>query len=147
MGTWIDSLFQRETLPLMDASLGFSYQKQLAIMNNIANVETPYYKRKVMPEQEFTQTLSEAIEARRDSHPSYFEIGDTPSIDFAGGHYPFARADAGQEWGPERHDENSVVIEKEMSELAKNGMMVETLQKAYKKKLDSYRDALRDRVV
>lgn len=144
--SWIESVFQRETLPLLDASMSFAHQRQLAIMNNIANVNTPYYKRHDVPNEEFQQLLSDAIEDRREMHPARFQMDDSFNIRINGTHYPIATVREGNEWGPERHDENSVVAEKEMAELAKNTMMIEGMQRLFKKKLDMLRSSLRDRV-
>lgn len=144
--SWIDSIFQRETVPLLEASMGLAHQRQLAIMNNIANVETPYYKRQDVPADEFQRVLREAITERREIHPDRFEIDDSFDIRFIDNHYPIARVDKGMEFGPERHDENTVVIEKEMAELAKNTMMIEGMQRLFKKKLTMLRSSLRDRV-
>ncbi len=146
MGSWIDSLFQRESLPVTEAAMGFYTQKQSVIMNNIANVETPYYKRQTLPEQEFQGLLKEAITERGRSHPASFQTRDIPDIAFKGGVYPSTRMLGGREWGPERHDENSVVVEKEMADLAENALMITALQKLVKKKLTMMEAALKDRV-
>ena len=74
MVTWVESLFQRETVPLLEASLGFAHHKHLAIMNNIANVENPFYKRLDVPEREFQRLLREAIDERRARHVNEFRI-------------------------------------------------------------------------
>ncbi len=144
--TWIGSLFERETLPLMDASLGFAHARQLNIMNNIANVETPYFKRRDVPEGEFQEALERAITERSVEHPASFSIHGHKDIDFDSSDYPHVRVNAAQEFGPERHDENSVVIEKEMADLAKNTLYIESLQRLYKKKLTMLQSSLRDRV-
>jgi flagellar basal-body rod protein FlgB len=144
---WIESLFQRETLPVLDSAMGFAHQRQLAIANNIANVETPYYKRQTVPEAQFQEALSNAIEERRASHPATFEMADTWDIEFDEQFYPDSRHIDGREWGPERHDENSVVIEKEMADLAKNTLAIQTMQQLYRKKLGMLRSSLRDRVM
>lgn len=141
-------LFQRESVPVLDAALSFAHQRHLTIMNNIANVDTPYYKRQALPEGEFHRTLNEAIEERREAHPTRFHMDDTRRIDTGpAGLTPVARRMFGDEAGPERHDENSIVIEKEMSDLAKNGLFIQTMQSLLKKKYDMYEASLRDRVV
>ena len=146
MSTWISSLFQRETVPLLEASMGFAHHKHLTITNNIANVENPYYKPQGVPEKRFLQLLDDAIEERRKFHIDSFRIRDGFDIRFRDNHYPVPEVDAAQEFGPERHDENSVVIEKEMAELAKNTQMIQTMQQLFRKKLSMLRSSLRDRV-
>lgn len=145
--SFIGSLFQSETIPLLESGLGFAYQKQLTIMNNIANVETPGYKRQTVPEKEFMRLLEEAIDERSRVHPSRFSIRNASHISFIDNHYPVVRRINGKEWGPERHDENSVVPEKEMVDLAKNTMAIQLMQQLLRKKLGMMRSSLRDRVV
>ena len=41
---WIETLFQREVTPVLEAGMGFAHQKQLVIANNIANADTPNFK-------------------------------------------------------------------------------------------------------
>ncbi len=147
MGTWIDSLFQRETVPLLESSLGFAHHKHLAIMNNIANVENPYYKRQDVPETEFMRVLGQAIEERSRNHINEFRIRDSFQIRFRDGNYPVPVRKPGREWGPERHDRNSVVIEKEMADLAKNTLKIQTLHSLLRKKFDMMKSSLRDRIV
>lgn len=144
--SFIDGLFQQETLPMLEASMGFAHQKHLTILNNIANVETPEYKRQDVPTGEFQRALGDAIQRRSENHPMRFDIKDQFDVVFRNNHYPMVRRQRGMEAGPERHDENSVVIEKEMVDLAKNTMMIQSMQRLYKKKLTMMRSALRDRV-
>lgn len=140
-------MFQRESVPVLDAALSFAHQKQLTIANNIANVNTPYYKRQSVPEAEFQDALTEAIQERRNQHPSRFYMRNTPNIDMRhAGMLPRAERESGQEFGPERHDENSVVIEKEMSDLAKNTIYMETMQTLLRKKYSMLRASVRGTV-
>lgn len=139
-------MFQQESVPVLDAALSFAHQREKVIMNNIANVETPYYKRQGLPEEEFQKALISAIEERRTQHPADFLIRDTKNISFEFGQFPKASVRPGNEYGPERHDENSVVIEKEMADLAKNSLYTEALQRLLKKKYTMLSTSLRDRV-
>lgn len=145
MSTFIDGLFQRETLPVLESANGFAYQNQMTIMNNIANVDTPDYKRKTLPAGEFREKLVRAIEDRALNHPTEFKLDDGLNLRFDG-NYPKVWMIHGAEAGPERHDNNSVVIEKEMSDLAKNQLYMTAVGRLYKKKLDMMRASLRDRV-
>jgi flagellar basal body rod protein FlgB len=100
-----------------------------------------------LPEGEFSKALEEALEERRTVHPNEFVMKDSKSIEYPrGGYLPKANMDNGKEWGPERHDENSVVIEKEMGDLAKNTLFIQTMQRLLAKKYTMMRSALRDRV-
>mgnify|MGYP001810240842 CR=1 FL=1 len=143
----IEGLFQRESVPVMDAALGMAMKRQQAIMNNIANVETPYYKRQTTPDTEFNQMLQEAIDNRRNSHPSRFVMDGSFNIDVTrrGTKAEPAPMD-GEDFGTERHDQNNVVIEKEMADLSKNTLYIQTMQQLLKKKYVMLRTAARERV-
>lgn len=143
---WIQNLLQIETIPLLETTLSFRHQKHLVIMNNIANAETPYYKRQTLPEEEFQKALEEAIRERKELHPTKFVMRPSGEIRYYDGYYPQCRILEGMEAGPERHDENSVVIEKEMADLSKNGLMITMCQRLLKKKLESLINAAAGRV-
>ncbi|MFH0911816.1 MAG: flagellar basal body rod protein FlgB [Planctomycetota bacterium] len=143
----IRGLFEREAIPVLEASLAFAAARQKAIQNNIANVDTPYYKRETVPEAEFDQALAQAIEERARAHPNRFVMSDTRNIEFVqGGTVPLVRNVPGPDAGPERHDRNNVEIEKEMVDLAKNTLYIEALQRLLKKDYNMLLSALRDRI-
>ncbi|MCC8193829.1 MAG: hypothetical protein LIP28_04195 [Deltaproteobacteria bacterium] len=146
MAVWIDGLIQRETAPLLESAMSFSFQRHLNIMNNIANVETPFYKRKTLPEENFRKAMHDALQERYNHHWNEFSPRDQSGLRFYGNHLPLAENVEGREWGPERNYENNVIIEKEMADLAKNAAYMEALQQIYKNKTTSLRSALRDRV-
>ena len=126
--------------------MGFAFQRHLNIMNNIANVETPYYKRKVLPEEKFKTAMQNALKDRYDNHWNEFTPTSQPGVSFYQNHLPLANSSFGRDWGPERHDENNVIIEKEMADLAKNSAYMEALQQLFKNKTNGLKAALRDRV-
>ncbi|MDR1519472.1 MAG: hypothetical protein LBU23_04925, partial [Planctomycetota bacterium] len=134
MAVWVEGLIQRESVPVLEAALGFAHQRHLNIMNNIANVETPYYKRKVLPEAKFHKIMQNALDERYRSHWNEFTPKGAAGVRFHHNHLPIASEREGGEWGPERHDENNVVIEKEMADLAKNSAYIEALQQVFKNK-------------
>ena len=143
----IEGLFQRESVPVMDAALGMAMKRQQAIMNNIANIETPYYKRQTTPDTEFNQMLQEAIDNRRNSHPSRFIMDGSFNIDVTRrGTKAEPSPMDGEDFGTERHDQNNVVIEKEMADLSKNTLYIQTMQQLLKKKYVMLRTAARERV-
>lgn len=137
---WMDNLFQREVTPVLEAGMGFAFQKQLVIANNLANVDTPYYKRQTVPEDEFTESLISAIEKREASHPNEFNLEGKLDINWQG-NYPRMRMFDGKESGPERHDENSVIVETEMANQAKNELKMSAMQQLFKKHMMMMKDA------
>lgn len=146
MAVWVEGLIQRESAPLLQAAMGFAFQRHLNIVNNIANAETPYYKRRVLPEENFKRAMQNALDERYKSHWNEFTPRNVAGVRFYQNNLPDASSLQGREWGPERHDENNVVIEKEMADLAKNSAYMETLQQLFKNKTSGLKAALRDRV-
>lgn len=146
MGVWIEGLIQRETVPVLEAAMGFASQRHQTIMHNIANVETPYFKRKAMPEESFKRSMQKALDARYQRHWNEFTPHSTIDLRYTQNHYPVPYWHEGREYGPERHDENNVVIEKEMADLAKNSLFMESLQQLFRSKTNGLKSALRDRV-
>lgn len=145
--SWISSLFASETLPVLEGSMGFAHARHKAIQNNIANVENPYYKRQDVPEADFRVAMERAIERREIGRHDRFDVyGRGTHLRFSD-NYPVVRRGRGLDWGPERHDENTVVIEKEMADLAKNTLYMETLQRLFKKKTDQMTAAASERVM
>lgn len=147
MAVWVEGLIQRESVPVLEAAMQFAFQRHLNIVNNIANVETPYYKRKVMPEKSFHNAMQDALDERKKHHWNEFKPRDAYGVRFYQNHLPYvSNSFEGGEFGPERHDENNVVIEKEMADLAKNSLYMEALQQLFKNKTNGLKGALRDRV-
>ena len=146
MAVFIEGLIQRESVPVLEAAMGFAFQRHLNIMNNIANVETPYYQRRVLPEDKFKRAMKEALQDRKDFHWNEFTPKDQPGIRFYQNHLPDVTNYHGSDWGPQRHDENNVIVEKEMADLAKNSAYMEALQQLFKNKTSGLKAALRDRV-
>lgn len=132
---WIDNLMQRESAPVLEAGMGFAYQRQLVIANNIANVETPYYKRQTLPEDEFKEAMIEAINERGQYHPTELRLEEKMDLTWNGS-YPKMRMFNGIENTLERHDENSISLEQEMANQAKNQLKMSAMQQLYKKTMD-----------
>lgn len=137
---WVDNIFQRESAPVLEAGMGFAYQKQLTIANNLANIDTPYYKRQTLPEDEFTEALSEAISDREQYHPNQFIADQKLDLQWDGT-YPRMRMFNGKENTLERHDENSVSVEQEMADMTKNELKMSAMQQLYKKHMTMLLDA------
>ncbi len=137
---WIDSLFQRESAPVLEAGMGFAYQRELVIGNNIANVDTPYYKRQTLPEDEFREALVGAINERGQYHPTQMRMEEKLDLTWNGS-YPKMRMFDGIENGLERHDENSVSLEQELANQAKNELKMTAMQQLFKKTMTMMKDA------
>ena len=119
----IEGLFDSGSLPTLERLAQFSGQRHRVVMNNIANLSTPYYRPKDLSVDEFRKTLGEAIERReRSANPNgKLDIRDTRHLDF---HRDGIVAEA--EPSHENlmfHDRNDRSLEHEMQKLAENAMV------------------------
>ncbi|MBM7552756.1 flagellar basal body rod protein FlgB [Thalassobacillus pellis] len=99
------------TIQTLGNSLDYATQKNKVIANNIANVDTPGYKAKQAVFKDILHNeLSGSFQAKR-THPRHIEFDSS-------GRSPFrVVTDRNATYN---HNGNSVDIDKEMSELAKN---------------------------
>ena len=99
-----------------------------------------------VPEESFKKSMQDALDDRYRNHWNEFTPKGEGGVSYYLNHLPRVMSRQGREWGPERHDENNVVIEKEMADLAKNAAYMEALQQLFKSKTNGLKSALRDRV-
>lgn len=111
----VETIFDRGSLPVLEAMVRFSSVRHKAIANNIANAETPGYRAIDVPTEDFRRALARAI---RDQRESRIGIFDRKTVDAA----PL-RFGAARETGALKENGNNVDLEIEMGRLARNGML------------------------
>jgi flagellar basal-body rod protein FlgB len=62
----MNSIIDGTTIPLMEKIALFADKRQDALTANVANIDTPNYKRRDLPLQDFEQALREAIHTGSD---------------------------------------------------------------------------------
>ncbi|MEX0715950.1 MAG: hypothetical protein WD066_05155 [Planctomycetaceae bacterium] len=60
----LSSLFDSTTLPLLEQAARFGERRQEVLAGNIANIDTPEYRRRDLPVEAFRTALKEAVSAR-----------------------------------------------------------------------------------
>ena len=137
-------LFGGESIPVMEAVLRFAGQRQLVLINNVANVNTPNFKAKDLPEGEFRELLAEAI-GRRGTSAFALEIPSGRNIrGTADGSF---RAEPVEVPGSAmRHDGNTVVLDQEQTKLLKNAMTAQVFNRLLLRKYRMLRTAIAGRV-
>ncbi len=113
--------FFGESIYLAQKSLDTSFLRQEVIANNIANVDTPHYKKKTVTfESELNRVLNERDRfpkyALSTKHKKHIQDGFKKEIDQV---FPQVTQEHDSHY---RNDKNNVDIEKEMSDLVKNSM-------------------------
>lgn len=144
MATFYNSVFRLGSLPLLERSQSFHFQRNKVLANNIANLETPYYKRRDLSEASFQKMLARSIQERERKPVRTFDVignGDNYVTNVGG--LGVVEKTPGSA-GILRHDENNVSIEQEMSELAKNALALRGRVALYKKQLNQISEAIRE---
>lgn len=129
-------LFGRTQLPLLRRGLDALDLRQKAIANNIANAQTEGYKRQVVSfEHELQGALRRVGEGLNCTHPDHLSRHGTDSEIRA----TLRQADK-QVDGPESE---SVIIEREMADLAQNQIRYEAEVRLARQHLELLKSAIR----
>jgi flagellar basal-body rod protein FlgB len=138
----IDRLLSTEMMDLVQRSLDASALSQQVISNNLANVDTPGFKRSDVV---FNETLRKAMEARKGT-PQQLALERTQE-----GHLDINGASAVDEVQPEvvtdvttslRNDGNNVDIDREVALLSQNTAWYQTLAQITQMQFSSLRTAI-----
>jgi flagellar basal-body rod protein FlgB len=137
--------FGGESISTIEAVLRFAGQRQLVLLNNVANWNTPGFKAADLPESEFQRALTDAIQ-RRSSGSDPLSIRAGGRIGSEGpGLFRVAPIDANT--GSMRHDGNTVVIDQEQIKLLKNAMTVQVFNRLLARQYRALRTAIAGRVI
>lgn len=120
------------TFQTLEKSLDYSSVKQKVIAQNIANVDTPNYKAKNVAKDSFQNALQTSIQAyRTDARHVDFEASPNRSIIVT------------QQNGSYNNNENSVDIDKEMTDLATNQIYYNAVADRLTGKFSSLQNVIR----
>ncbi|MHC4916304.1 MAG: flagellar basal body rod protein FlgB [Planctomycetota bacterium] len=138
-------MFGGDSIPVMEAVLRFAGQRQLVLLNNVANWNTPGFRATDLPEGEFQRALAEAIQ-RRASGGEALAIAGGGNIRSAG-RGEFRVVPVAANTGSMRHDGNTVVIDQEQIKLLKNAMTVQVFNRLLSRKYRALRTAIAGRII
>ncbi|MCM1148799.1 MAG: flagellar biosynthesis protein FlgB [Butyricicoccus sp.] len=116
---------------LMEKSANFLWTKQAAILDNMANVETPNYKAKVVTFEESIRDKLRAAAQNKDAKQSVREIIDGSDL------YVFEAPEA------KRMDDNNVDTTEQMVEMVRNAYQQQYVYNAINKSYSILRMAVR----
>lgn len=117
---------------LLEKSLGFLWTKQAAVLDNIANAETPNYKAKVVTfEESIRSRLEQAASSRR-----------TP-LKRVRQQIEDAEVDVFEAQEVTRTDDNGVSVTDQMVELARNAYQTQYVMQCISNNLSLLRTAVR----
>ena len=118
------------SLSMMEKSMGFLWTKQAALLDNIANAETPNYKPKVVS---FVEIFKEQLErARYASAPrkAVRQVLDTAQVSVS--EYPEST----------RMDDNGVNVTEQSAEMIRNAYQIQYVMSAINSDLAALRIAI-----
>ena len=135
--SFVSQLFPDGNVPVLEAALRLAHHRQMAIANNLANLETPRYLRQDVPERPFGRMLRQALESRGGARPARWLL--PPGLDYrvGQGRFPEPRRPAGRGFpepagdGPTRHDANNVAPEAELAALQRNTLALRAMQQLF----------------
>ena len=147
MSEYVGTLFQLGSTPILEQAMQFNEARHRLVLSNIANADTPGYRRQDLDQVRFSEMLGDAIRARDEEHPGSFFMREDVRVPISdpysfvpGKWFRDARND-----GPLRHDENNVSVEREMALLAQNAGAYQTYSQLLKKNYDQMRSAITER--
>ncbi len=140
------SLFNRGSVPALEAMMHFTTARHKAIANNIANAETVGYRAIDAPVADFERALARAFEGQRESALGLFEMRGHRGVRPAPGGLT-VRYEESKEAGILRHIENNVDLETEMGKMVKNGALHNLAASLLAHQFSLLRTAVSERVV
>jgi len=140
------SLFSPAT-DALTKTLSFLEERHRIIANNIANADTPFFKAKAAPLEEFQEALSKAIDRARSGRAAGLALKPTRHVADGPSGLVIEPVEArGADAGILRHDGNNVNLDKEVSDLAQNAIMHRALSDLLRKQYLMLQSAIRERV-
>ncbi len=142
-----NTMFDKGVLPFAENWLHFTAARHRAIANNIANVETPFYRAMDVPEKPFRKIMLQALERQKDSPVGTFRLHRRDGIvPRKGGLDVDFMERPGNEGGLLRHIENNVDIDLEFAQMVKNSGSHNLLSTIISHQFSLMREAISERV-
>lgn len=142
----LSTVFNRGSIPVLEALMRFSTIRHKAIANNVANVDTPGYKALDVSESQFEKALARAFEDRRHSPAGIFEMPSVGGIHQTprGLEIPILPA---TQTGILRHINNNVDLDLEMGRMVKNASLHAVASTLLTHEFSQLRSAIQERAV
>jgi flagellar basal-body rod protein FlgB len=143
---FVSSITERGATPALVQTWSYTYAQHRMIAENVANWGNPDYKTKHLDASAFQQALRRALDQRGSDPNEPFVMERTAQ---------FRTGDRGQllVTPTERplenilfHDRTNMSIERQMADLAENGMMHETVTTLLRGRYEGLRKAIRGRM-
>jgi flagellar basal-body rod protein FlgB len=143
---WMDNLINGESGPVLEKVAAFTEARHRVLAENIANIDTPFYRTKQLDAKAFQAKLAEAVEARRTEPTAplrlesteQFHVDDLGKLQVT----PTLRPTENVLF----HDGTNASIERQMASLAENTLMHQVAVDLTRGRFASLRKAISGRV-
>ena len=122
----------RNSMRMMERSMEFLWTKQAALLDNIANAETPNYKAKLVT---FEESFQESLEAADQGRNKQTKKAMREAIEGAS----WSVRETGE---VTRRDENGVNITEQMTEIIRNSYQMQYLYQSLNSDMNALRTAI-----
>lgn len=142
---FLEAMFDRTPAAGMEKLAAFTEARHAVLADNVANFDTPGYRAKRLSLESFQKEMGDAM-ARQAKDPAgrfVLRPGDEFAVDAAGSLRTFPTTE-----GRENillHDGTAASVEREMAEVAKNGMLHKTAMFLLKGHYDGLMKAVRQK--
>ena len=140
-----NSMFDKGMLPVLEAGLNFTTARHQAILQNLANVDTPFYKAVDAPVAEFQQLLKRSIQHRDERPVPIFRLEQGLDVKGKPEGGLAVRFRENKDEGPLGHNDNNTNIEMEMVRMADNTAMHNALAELLQQQFKMLGEAIRAR--
>jgi len=146
VASWLAGILNGGRLAVAQQVAQFAEARHGILADNIANIDTPYYKVRDLPVAEFQGMLGKAIREARDAGgPLRLESSANIEVSRRGDSLEFKPVER-EEANLLFHDGNNRSIEQEMSELAKNALMHRTAIEILRGQFNALETAIRGKL-
>lgn len=140
MSGGVTGIFEGGSLPVLERLAEFTHARHKVLVDNVANLSTPYYKPSDLDPRQFQAHLRDAVDRRRASDNAV--NGPLEPTPVGEGDDAFS----GDNSGVLFHDQNNRDLERIMQHLAENTLAHRTATELIRNKLEGLRTAIRERV-
>lgn len=144
---FIESLISRGSAPVLEQVIAFTEARQEVLANNISNFDTVGYKTKDLSLGEFFEALSDAVERREKGGAGEpLRMKSTRSLRWDARGRLDAKVIEVKGSNILFHDDNNRFVEKQMSEMAQNGLLHNVAVELLRGQYSALQMALRGRM-
>ena len=140
-------MFQSSALPVLEKLAHFTQQRHKVLVNNIANLSTPYFKPQDLDPRSFQAQLRDALDQRRasaDRTGSPLRWRDSDQVKFRAGQMEMTPQASND--GILYHDQNNRDLDRTMQRLAENTMAHNAAIELIRREFRTLETAIRERL-